>query len=105
MATDSNDYMLSTVDNPFNPFTQWYEWYAYDAILGYHTSAYLARIMKTSNELLDVDQEFFYRDAVEEIIRENPLQVYCKVFRPEINSSEGGEGSREIDPPSASPVR
>ena len=26
----TNEYMLSTIDNPFNPFTQWDDWLRYD---------------------------------------------------------------------------
>ena len=45
--------MLTTKDNPYDPFTQWDDWYAFDEEQGYCTSGYLARIVKTSNEMAD----------------------------------------------------
>lgn len=36
-----DEYMLTTVDNPWNPFTHFREWYVYDIMHGYHTLSYL----------------------------------------------------------------
>lgn len=73
--------MLTTVDNPFDPFTQFREWFVYDAQMGYHTSAYLARIVKSSDELSDADQELANEQGIDEIVRENILGLYRKVVR------------------------
>lgn len=75
-------HMLTTVDNPYNPFTEWREWYAWDEQAGYHTSGLLARVVRTSDELSDADQEAAIEDAIEEIVRENPLGVHRKVVEP-----------------------
>lgn len=72
-------HMLTTIDNPFNPFTNYDEWYAWDVEMGYYTSAYLARVAKTSDELSDVDQDLAIEDAIDEIVKENVLGVYTKV--------------------------
>lgn len=72
-------HMLTTIDNPFNPFTHYDEWYAWDVEMGYYTSAYLARVAKTSDELSDVDQDLAIEDAIDEIVKENVLGVYTKV--------------------------
>jgi hypothetical protein len=50
--------MLTTTDNPFNPFTEYDEWFAYDVSKGYNTCAYLARIVKSSDELSETAQIF-----------------------------------------------
>lgn len=71
--------MLTTTDNPFNPFTDFEEWYAYDTQRGYHTLAYLARIVRTSNELSDADQSLAIEQGIDEIVRENILGIYTKV--------------------------
>lgn len=71
--------MLTTVDNPFDPFTQFDVWYAYDESKGYHTSAFLARIVKSSDELSETDQSIAIEDAIDEIVRENVLGIYRKV--------------------------
>lgn len=75
-------HMLTTTDNPFSPVTQYDEWYAYDAMLGYHTPGYLARIVKTSFELSDADQEVAIEQAIDDIIRLNINGLYRKVVVP-----------------------
>lgn len=78
MAT-SVDYMLTTTDNPFNPFTQWDEWQAWDLAAGYYTSAYLARIVRSSDELSEADQSQAIDDAINEIVELNVLGLYKKI--------------------------
>lgn len=73
--------MVTTVDNPWNPFTQFREWYQYDVNAGYNTSALLARVVVTSNELSEADQRLAVNRAVEEIVAENVLGIYKKVSR------------------------
>jgi len=82
MADDTVDHMLSTVDNPFNPFTQWDDWYQFDTSHDYNTSAFLARVTRTSNELSDADQDLAIEQAIDEIVRENTLGIYVKVSKP-----------------------
>ena len=72
---------LTTVDNPYDPFTQYDEWFAFDARQGYHTPSFLARIVQTSTELSDVDQELAESLAIDEIVFENVLGLYRKVTR------------------------
>ena len=76
---DTNEYMLTTIDNPFNPFTDWDEWYAYDREKGYNTCEYLARIARTSEELSDSDNAIELNNAIDEIIKLNPLGIYMKI--------------------------
>lgn len=75
-------HMLSTSDNPFNPFTDYSAWFAWDAQAGYHTGAYLARIVRTSSELSEADQDLAIEYAIDEIIHENILGIYVKVPEP-----------------------
>jgi len=74
--------MLTTTDNPWNPWTHWDEWYAYDEAQGYHTSAYLARVAVTSDELSQADQDVAIESAIDEIVNENVLGIYMKVPEP-----------------------
>jgi hypothetical protein len=76
------DHMLTTVDNPFNPFTQFAEWNSYDEQCGYYTLSFLARIVRTSDEISDADQDLAIEDAIEEIVRENVSGLYRKVEAP-----------------------
>lgn len=73
------EYMLTTVDNPYDPFTRFDEWYQWDTSHGYYTTAYLARVAHTSDELSDVDQKLSIIYAIDEIVSENILGVYRKV--------------------------
>jgi len=89
MATDDStvdqpskhdEYMLTTIDNPYNPFTHWDEWFAYDELAGYNTSGLLARIAVTSHELSETDQNIAISNAIDEIVRENYLGIYTKAY-------------------------
>lgn len=77
--TDTTEYMLTTVDNPFDPFTQFDEWLTWDVNHGYNTASYLDRIAKVSDELSDVDQELAINQAIDEIVELNPNGMYRKV--------------------------
>lgn len=72
-------YMLTTVDNPYDPGEDFEEWRAFDERSGYHTLAYLARIVSSSNDLSEADQQLAIQLAVDEIARENILGIYRKV--------------------------
>jgi hypothetical protein len=74
--------MLTTIDNPFNPFTQWDEWYAFDEAHGYDTLGFLARVVTTSDELSQADQNAAIDDAINEIVKENVSGIYTKAFAP-----------------------
>ena len=79
MADDDN-FMLTTIDNPWNPFTNWDEWFAWDRQAGYDTPGYLARIVRTSFDLSDADQEQVISDAINEIVKLNIRGIYRKIF-------------------------
>jgi hypothetical protein len=78
----ANSHMLSTSDNPWNPWTQFKEWQTFDMAAGYHTLPYLARIVVSSNELSQADQDLAWEQAIEEIIRLNINGMYIKVPEP-----------------------
>ena len=73
--------MLTTIDNPFDPFTQFDEWNRYDQDMGYHTNSYLARIVITSDELSEEDQDLAIESAIDEIVKFNVLGIYKKVIQ------------------------
>lgn len=70
---------LTTTDNPFNPFNQFDQWYEWDRNAGYNTPNYLARIVKTSDDLSDKDQDEAIELAIDEILTENVLGIYKRV--------------------------
>jgi hypothetical protein len=78
--------MLTTIDNPFDPFTHFDEWYAFDTRMGYNTSAYLARIVITSDELSEEDQSAAIESAIDEIVELNIRGIYRKVTRDHVDA-------------------
>lgn len=82
MANNSIEYCPTTIDNPWNPFTQYTEWYAMDMALGYHTLERWARMRRVCMIAARTDSEDMVMDeAIDEMIRLDPLQVYVKVNR------------------------
>lgn len=76
-----DDYMLTTIDNPFNPFTQFDDWHAYDVQKGYYSCELLARIAKTYEGQSDKDEDLEIKEAIDRIVELNPLGIYTKFFR------------------------
>jgi len=77
----AEEYMLTTVDNPFDPFTRFDEWLAFDIRKGYNTSGMLDRIATSSNDLSEPDQALAIQNAIDEIVKENVLGKWIKVSR------------------------
>ena len=74
--------MLSTIDNPFNPFENFDSWFLFDVEKGYNSSAYLARIARTSEQLSDSENESEIERAIDEIIKYDFMNLYIKVTEP-----------------------
>lgn len=71
---------LTTFDNPFNPFTDYVQWFMFDTQKGYNSSAYLARIARTSDSLSDEEYDLEIERAIDEIIKYDPFNLYKKVI-------------------------
>lgn len=71
---------LTTIDNPFDPSIDWGEWRRFDEDKGYYTTEYLARIVKTSDELSDEDYLLAVEIAIDEICKLNILGIYKKII-------------------------
>lgn len=84
VLVSQDEVMLTTLDNPYNPFTEFDEWFAFDENEGYHSSALLARITVTSDDISESEQVSDYEDAINEIVRENVSGVHRKVFRKDL---------------------
>ena len=82
---------LTTIDNPFNPNTQWDDWLRYDEDHGYYTTAYLARIAKTSDELSTADYLDAVEQAIDEICELNLLGLYTKLVIYEDNDEKNSD--------------
>lgn len=71
--------MLTTIDNPHSPFDDFPAWYNFDVSSGYNTSEFLARILVSSDQLSEADEDRATELAIDEIIAENINGVYRKV--------------------------
>lgn len=72
---------LTTFDNPFDPFEQFTSWFLFDEEKGYHSTSYLGRIARTSDQLSDEENEIEIERAIDEIIKYDFRNVYRKVKR------------------------
>lgn len=72
---------LITFDNPFDPFEQFNSWLLFDMEKGYNTCAYLGRIVKTSEQLSDEENEKEIERAIDEIIKYDFMNMYKKVIK------------------------
>lgn len=73
--------MLTTFDNPFDPFEQFVSWFLFDVEKGYNTCSYLARIVQLSDDLSQKETDDEIERAIDEIIKNDFLNIYKKVKR------------------------
>jgi hypothetical protein len=76
-------HMLTTVDNPYNPFTEYKQWSAFDEARGHYTAQLLGRVVVTSDELSERDQDLALESAIDEIVYYNVSGVHMKVEAPD----------------------
>lgn len=75
-------FALTTIDNPFDPFDQFEQWFLFDVEKGYNSCAYLARICKTSKAYSSAEENEAVSKAIDEIIKNDFLNIYLKVKKP-----------------------
>lgn len=72
---------LTTVDNPYDPFEQFTQWFLFDEEKGYHSTAYLGRIARTSDQLSEDENDKEVERAIDEIIKYDFQNIYRKIKR------------------------
>lgn len=87
--------MLTTLDNPFNPFAQFDDWLRFDMEKGYNSCAYLDRIAQTTNDMSDEEESQAIEKAIDEIVRNDFLNLYAKVTE---NQEYNMNNGRSISP-------
>ena len=73
-----DNYMLTTIDNPYSPFSQYDEWFAWDWDR-YNSLSLLARVTHTSPNLSDEDQHMAIQQAIKDIVTENVSGMHTRV--------------------------
>lgn len=98
LATE-DEFMLTTIDNPFDPFEQFTNWFLFDVEKGYNTCSYLARIARISDEFSEQENNKEIERAIDEIIKYDFMGIYRKVKRnsKDNRSSAINNGSIEIE--------
>ncbi len=80
-----DDYLLTTLDNPWNPHTNFDEWNQWDMSHGYYTLSYIGRLI--DQQLGNNYDEISFRRAAllvyQEILDNNVDAVYAKVYEGE----------------------
>lgn len=73
---------LTTVDNPYDPFSEREEWFMFDSVvMGYNTSAYIARIALVSDSMTDAEISSEIERAVDQIVEYDFMNMYRKVAK------------------------
>lgn len=81
-----NEFMLTTIDNPFDPFEQFTSWFLFDVEKGYYSCSRLARIANLSDELSEKEVDEEIERAIDEIIKYDFTNIYKKVKRERKNT-------------------
>lgn len=72
---------ITTIDNPFDPFDDYLSWFLFDIEQGYYTSSKLARLVKTNEEMTEIEEFEEIERAIDRLIEIDPLDIYIKKVR------------------------
>lgn len=78
---DDDDFIVTTLDNPWNPFTQWDEWLAFDQACGYDTNGTVARFVYSGNNLTEGQNTDLYEEGVQRLMDVDPFCRWIKVTK------------------------
>ena len=87
----SNDCRLTTFDNPFDPFEQFTSWLLFDNENNYFTLNKLDRISHYSDDMTEKEIDEDHERAIDEIIDNDFLNIYKKVYRNSKNETDDKE--------------
>ena len=76
-----NEYMLTTVDNPFDPFEQFDSWNMFDKQKGYNSCERLARFVDIEDDMSEEEVSYEIEKAIDTIVQIDFLDVFKKVKR------------------------
>lgn len=79
---------ITTIDNPFDPFEQFTSWNSFDVEKGYNTCSLLATLAEISDEMTEIEEIAERERVIDEIIKNDPLNIYIKLTKPLTISEE-----------------
>lgn len=85
---DYRNFSITTIDNPFNPFVDFDNWFLFDVEKNYYTLSKLARLSKVTDSMSSKEEAKEVERAIERLIEIDPLDLYVKVYKPDIKSEE-----------------
>ena len=77
----TNDYMLTTIDNPYDPFEQFTSWYLFDKEKGYNTYERLARLANITSDMSQKEIDEETNRAMDKLIEIDFLNIFVRVER------------------------
>ena len=90
------NYALTTIDNPYNPFEQFKKWFLFDVEKGYRTCERLARVARISEEFSDEENNAEMNRAIDEIIAEDPTNMFKRVTESDFNRQKPAPQSAKL---------
>ena len=90
--------MLTTNDNPYNPFDEFIPWFLFDIEKGYNTCGILARYANFSDDMSDKEEEEENERAIDEVIANDFLNIYKKVWSPARQEQQDTADKEEVAP-------
>lgn len=82
------EYLLSTDDNPYSPFDEFDRWYEFDTFHNYNSLEYIDRIAQTNPNDSEEERSRKVNEAIDQIIKFDPLNIYRKVSKEMYKSKE-----------------
>lgn len=77
----SEEIMLTTVDNPFDPFSEFDDWLSFDTEKGYNSCGLIDRVAYFSPNISKADQELSIINAIKEIVKHNVYGVHKIAYK------------------------
>lgn len=71
--------MVTTIDNPYDPRTDFLAWNNWDIDHGYHTTAYLARVLADTDDFPQEYNNRLVEQAIDEMILVHDGGLYKKL--------------------------
>lgn len=76
-------YAITTVDNPYDPIDDFVQWFLFDEEKGYHTCAWLARLVHITEQMSEDEVEEQIRVAIDKIVLNDPTNIFVRIVREE----------------------
>lgn len=84
----SNEFALTTIDNPFDPFEEFASWFLFDVEKGYYTCNMLGRLIEVSDDMTQKEIDAETERKIDDVILHDPLNIYKKVVNKHADTTE-----------------